>query len=60
MATQAHTNWVKAGRPCQLAEWMDDAVETMRGHGYTVYHYPDIAHLTTSQPQDHTPFSYTG
>lgn len=60
MPTQAYHNWVAAGRPYQLAEWMNDVVETVRGHGYVVYHYPDDAHLMTSQPQDHTPFSYTG
>jgi hypothetical protein len=60
MPTQAYYNWVKAGEPYQLAEWMNDFVGTMRGHGFTVYHYPDDAHLMTSQPQDHTPFSFTG
>lgn len=59
-ATQAYHNWVAAGEPYQLAEWMNDVVETMEGRGYIVYHYPDNAHLTTSQPQDHTPFSFTG
>ena len=60
MPTQAYYNWVKAGEPYELAEWMNDVVETVRDHGYVVYHYPDTAHLTTSQPQDHAPFSYTG
>lgn len=60
MATQPYRNWLAAGEPYQLAEWMNDFVKTMRGHGYTVYHYPDIAHLTTDQPQDHAPFSFTG
>lgn len=60
MATQAYRNWLAAGEPYQLAEWMNDVVETMQDHGYTVYHYPDISHLTTDQPQDHAPFSYTG
>lgn len=60
MATQVYRNWLAAGEPYRLAEWMNDLVETMRGRGYTVYHYPDVDHLTTDQPQDHTPFSYTG
>jgi hypothetical protein len=60
MATQAYFNWLKAGEPYQLAEWMADLVDTMEGHGYVVYHYPDDAHLTTNQPQDHAPFSFTG
>ena len=60
MATQAYYNWLNAGSPYTLAEWMGDLVETMRGHGFTVYHYPDDDHLMAAYPQDHTPFSYTG
>jgi hypothetical protein len=59
-ATQAYHNWIAAGEPYTLAAWMNDLVKTLRGHGYTVYHYPDNAHLMATYPQDHAPFSYTG
>ncbi len=32
----------------------------LKGHGLTVYDYPDDSHLSANTPEDHTPFSVTG
>jgi hypothetical protein len=32
----------------------------LRGHGYTVYDYPDVRHQKATPPEDHTAYSSTG
>lgn len=60
MASTAYYNWVAAGRPYTLAYWMRDLQITIKGYGFVVWDYPNDDHLTTSYPEDHAPFSFTG
>lgn len=60
MTTAAYDQWVAAGKPYTLCRPAHDLIVTLRTAGYTVYHYPDLAHLTADPPQDHTPYSATG
>lgn len=60
MASQGYYDWLAAGKPYTLARPALDMVNVLRAAGYTVYHYPDDAHLIAVPPQDHTPFSATG
>ena len=52
--------WVGAGRPYALMRPAAALQRVLRGHGLTVYDYPDEGHLRASTPEDHTPFSATG
>jgi hypothetical protein len=60
MASQAYYDWKAAGEPYTRARPTLEFLQMLRGHGYTVYDYPDIDHLTAEPPEDHTPFSATG
>lgn len=60
MASTAYYNWVKKGKPYKLAQPAKDVQINIRSHGFTVYDYPNDAHLTARVPEDHTPFSATG
>lgn len=60
MASTAYYNWVKKGKPYKLAQPVKDVQLNIRSHGFTVYDYPNDAHLTARVPEDHTPFSATG
>lgn len=53
-------DWVRSGRPYSQSKPTAAMQQTGRGHGYTVYGYPDKSHLVASRPEDHTPFSATG
>jgi hypothetical protein len=60
MPTNAYRVWVQAGRPYVLMRPAKALKGRLQGHGYTVYDYPDEAHLEAATPEDHTPFSATG
>lgn len=60
MASQSYFAWLQAGRPYALCRPGAELRNVFTAAGFTVYHYPDEAHLTADPPQDHTPFSATG
>lgn len=60
MASQGFYDWDRAGRPYGLIRPAKALQRILRGHGLTVYDYPNDAHLLASTPEDHTPFSVTG
>jgi hypothetical protein len=60
MASAAYYNWVHKGKPYKLAQPTKDVQLNIRSHGFTVYDYPNDAHLLAKTPEDHTPFSATG
>ena len=60
MASQGYRDWVTARRPYTLIRPAAAVQATLRGHGLTVYDYPNEAHLQAGTPEDHTPFSVTG
>lgn len=60
MATRAYLLWNTGGRPYALMRPARDLQRILRGHGLTVYDYPDESHLKADTPEDHTPFSVTG
>lgn len=60
MASSAYTRWLNMGKPYKLAQPVKDVQLNIRSHGFTVYDYPNLAHLTARVPEDHTPFSATG
>jgi hypothetical protein len=60
MASTAYYQWVDAGKPYKQSKPTEHAWNVVRGHGYTVYHYPNDDHLKAVPPEDHTPFSATG
>lgn len=60
MPSQGYYDWIDAGRPYTLIRPAAAIVAILRGHGLTVYHYPNDAHLKATVPEDHTPFSVTG
>lgn len=60
MASQSFHDWVKAGRPYTLIRPARVLQAALRGHGLTVYDFPNDEHLTARPPEDHTPFSATG
>jgi hypothetical protein len=52
---------VSDGRPYRLALPVRQLFSTLTLlHGYTVYYYPDNAHLLATPAEDHTPYSETG
>ena len=60
MATQAYNSWVAAGRPFRRPPWLSELKALAAQHG--VPFLGDLgndAHLKSSNPQDHTPFSAT-
>lgn len=60
MASQGYYDWVRAGRPYMLIRPAKALQAALRGHGLTVFDYPDDGHLEAATPEDHTPFSVTG
>lgn len=60
VASQGFYDWINAGKPYTLIRPAVAIVAILRGHGLTVYHYPNDAHLKADVPEDHTPFSVTG
>lgn len=60
MASSAYYQWVDAGKPYVRSRPAREFRDVVRGHGYTVYDYPDDSHLQAATPEDHTPFSATG
>lgn len=60
MASQGYRDWLKAGRPYTLIRPAKALQASLRGHGLTVYDFPNDAHLQANTPEDHTPFSVTG
>lgn len=61
MVSWQHQNWINHGRPDSgLALPLQLLANTLSGAGYTVYTYPNDAHLDAQPPQDHTYYSETG
>lgn len=60
MASQGYYDWIAAGSPYVRANPSAQLRAVIQSHGYTVYDYPDQAHLLAATPEDHTPFSETG
>jgi hypothetical protein len=61
MVSWQHQNWINHGRPDSgLALPLQLLANTLAGAGYTVYTYPNDAHLDAQPPQDHTYYSETG
>lgn len=56
----AYYVWISNGKPYKLIRPAAALQGALRGHGLTVYDYPNEAHLRASTPEDHTPFSATG
>ncbi len=60
MATQAYYDWVRAGRPFTVCTPVANLVSLARRHGVSVLGtIGNDDHLTSNNPQDHTPFSVT-
>jgi hypothetical protein len=59
MATSQYKEWIRRGRPYVLIRPAREIQGRIKAYGITVYDYPNQAHLTTSKPEDHTPFSFT-
>lgn len=58
MSTDAYRRWVDAGRPWKKAQPVADLEQWARANGVGVLGtIGNTAHLTSSRPQDHTPFS---
>lgn len=57
---RSYSYWLSHGEPYVLARPLAKLQVRLRGYGYTVYDYPNDAHLTADPPEDHTPFSATG
>jgi len=57
---KGYDEWVAAGKPYRVVASAASLQETLQGHGYTVYAYPDEAHQTAKTPEDHTAYSATG
>lgn len=60
MTSQAYYDWRAKGSPFTLAQPCADLQKLLQGAGFTVFAYPDDAHLNADPPEDHTPFSATG
>lgn len=56
----AYYVWIAGGKPYRLIRPAAALQRALRGHGLTVYDYPNETHLRASTPEDHTPFSATG
>ena len=55
-----YQQWLAAGSPWHLAEYISSFAATMRRHGYTVGTIGAVGtHLDIPNPQDHAPFSHT-
>jgi hypothetical protein len=56
----AYAEWIAAGQPYTRARPTLQLRDLLRGHGYTVFDYPNVDHLKAIPPEDHTPYSATG
>lgn len=60
MAVQAYYTWRDKGSPYSVATPINELVTWARAHGINILGViGNTAHLTSNNPQDHTPFSYT-
>jgi len=55
-----YKRWLAVGKPYRLAAPPAALRDVLRGHGYTVYDYPDERHQKAIPPEDHTAYSATG
>lgn len=60
MATEAYYRWKAAGSPYNRALPTLQTCDVVRGHGFTVYDYPNEAHQLADPAEDHTAYSETG
>lgn len=58
--TPEYRAWIAAGKPYTDCTPGADLKKTLQAEGFTVYSYPDDAHLLADPPEDHTPYSRTG
>lgn len=61
MTSRQHQDWLNHGKPDSgLALPLQLLANTLAAAGYTVYVYPNDAHLDAEPPEDHTYYSETG
>jgi hypothetical protein len=61
MTSRQHQDWINHGKPDSgLALPLQLMANTLAAAGYTVYVYPNDAHLDAQPPEDHTYYSETG
>lgn len=61
MTSRQHQDWINHGKPDSgLALPLQLLANTLAAAGYTVYVYPNDAHLDAEPPEDHTYYSETG
>lgn len=61
MTSRQHQNWLNQGKPDSgLALPLQLLANVLTAAGYTVYVYPNYAHLDAEPPEDHTYYSETG
>jgi hypothetical protein len=61
MTSRQHQDWINRGKPDSgLALPLQLLANTLSAAGYTVYVYPNDAHLDAEPPEDHTYYSETG
>lgn len=60
MTLRNRAYWEAHGEPYRLCRPAKALQTRLEGYGYTVYDYPNEAHLAAIPPEDHDPFSATG
>ena len=61
MTSRQHQDWLNRGKPDSgLALPLQLLANRLAAAGYTVYVYPNDAHLDAEPPEDHTYYSETG
>jgi hypothetical protein len=61
MTSWQHRDWIDRGRPDSgLARPLAQLLAVLQSAGYTVYEYPNDAHLDAEPPEDHTYYAETG
>jgi len=61
MTSRQHQDWINHGRPDSgLARPLAELRDLLRAAGYTVFDFPNDAHLDAPIPEDHTYYSETG
>jgi hypothetical protein len=61
MTSRQHQDWINRGKPDSgLVLPLQLLANTLSAAGYTVYVYPNDAHLDAEPPEDHTYYSETG
>jgi len=61
MTSRQHQDWLNHGKPDSgLALPLQLLANTLAAAGYTVYVYPNDAHLDAEPPEDHTYYAETG